>query len=70
MLYSFLALYRNGYVVENWDGNVVAAFVDPADALSWAASCHTTMLHQDWSEDLLSHYLCEEIFMFDATNGT
>jgi hypothetical protein len=52
---------HSGYLVEMVDGFVLAAFVSPLSALTWALTMERSMKRAPWPQRLLHHALAEEI---------
>lgn len=53
----------SGYLVELQGGLALAAFQSSADAIHWGLSLVNMLLAKEWSEELLSHELCEEVIV-------
>lgn len=50
-----------GYLVELSHGLCLAAFTSPAAAILWSLRLLQRMKVADWSDDILSHELCEQV---------
>eukprot|EP00798_Chlamydomonas_sp_ICE-L_P017620 gene17620-23958_t len=51
-----------GFMAYAPPGGAVAAFSSPCAAANWALNLMDMMLHHDWSESLLTHETCEELY--------
>ncbi|KAG2429952.1 hypothetical protein HYH02_013903 [Chlamydomonas schloesseri] len=60
---------RAGYLVEGGEGLVLAVFRDPTAAVEWALDCVEALKKQDWEDELLAHWLCEEVLSVGVTGG-
>ncbi|KXZ57034.1 hypothetical protein GPECTOR_1g95 [Gonium pectorale] len=58
-----------GYLVEGGDGLLLAAFGSPLAGVEWALDCLAGLKKLEWEEDLLGHWLCEEVLTVGLTSG-
>ncbi|GFR47145.1 hypothetical protein Agub_g8835 [Astrephomene gubernaculifera] len=50
-----------GYLVEGEEGLLLAAFGAPRAGVEWALDCVAGLKKLHWEDELLSHWLCEEV---------
>ncbi|KAJ9513907.1 hypothetical protein QJQ45_020993, partial [Haematococcus lacustris] len=54
---------QGGYLVEHVSGFMLTAFLKPAAAILWSLRVQDAMMHEPWSDVLLSHEMCEEVIV-------